>query len=106
MKADEEPEEVLPPPMAVTAAASEQQSRAEWRKVVTPYEHSERWRANWQLADTLIPYVASWVALYFSLRVSYWLTLALAVPAAGLMVRLFIFFHDCGHRSFYTSRKA
>ena len=96
----------MPPPMAVTAAASEQQGRAAWRKVVAPYEHSERWRANWQLADTLIPYAALWFALFLSLQVSYWLTLALAVLAAGFMVRLFIFFHDCGHRSFYTSRKA
>ncbi len=106
MKADEEPRDGMPPPMAATPAACEQQGRAEWRKAVTPYEHSERWRANWQLADTLIPYAALWVALYSSLRISYWLTLALAVLAAGFMVRLFIFFHDCGHRSFYTSRKA
>ena len=43
--------------------------------------------------------------MYFSLRVSYLLTLLLALPAAGLMVRIFIISHDCGHRSFFKSKK-
>jgi omega-6 fatty acid desaturase (delta-12 desaturase) len=37
---------------------------------------------------------------------SYWVTLALAVVAAGLLVRVFIIFHDCGHSSFFASRRA
>jgi omega-6 fatty acid desaturase (delta-12 desaturase) len=43
--------------------------------------------------------------MYFSLRVSYLLTLALAVPAAGFLVRTFIVFHDCGHGSFMPTKK-
>jgi acyl-lipid omega-6 desaturase (Delta-12 desaturase) len=41
-----------------------------------------------------------------SLEVSYWLTLLLAVPTAGFLVRIFIIFHDCGHGSFFKSKKA
>jgi omega-6 fatty acid desaturase (delta-12 desaturase) len=41
-----------------------------------------------------------------SLEVSYWLTLILAVPTAGFLARIFIIFHDCGHGSFFKSRKA
>ena len=44
-------------------------------------------------------------AMYFSLTISYWLTLILAIPAAGFMVRIFIIFHDCGHGSFFASRR-
>jgi len=44
--------------------------------------------------------------MYFSLSISYWLTLALAIPAGGFMVRIFIIFHDCGHGSFFPSRRA
>ncbi len=44
--------------------------------------------------------------MYFSLSISYWLTLALAIPAAGFMIRIFIIFHDCGHGSFFASRRA
>ena len=36
----------------------------------------------------------------------YWLTLLLAIPAAGLLVRLFIIQHDCGHSSYFRSRAA
>ena len=36
----------------------------------------------------------------------YWLSLLLAIPAAGMLVRLFIIQHDCGHGSFFQSRTA
>jgi omega-6 fatty acid desaturase (delta-12 desaturase) len=47
-----------------------------------------------------------WVLMYFSLNVGYWLTLLLSIPAAGFAVRIFIIQHDCGHGSFFKSRKA
>jgi len=46
------------------------------------------------------------VGMYYSLEISYWLTLALAIPTAGFLVRIFIIFHDCGHGSFFKSKKA
>lgn len=39
-------------------------------------------------------------------HVSYWLVLLLAVPLGGLVVRLFIIQHDCGHGSFLPSQRA
>jgi omega-6 fatty acid desaturase (delta-12 desaturase) len=36
----------------------------------------------------------------------YWTTLALATVAAAFLVRVFIFFHDCCHGSFFRSSKA
>jgi omega-6 fatty acid desaturase (delta-12 desaturase) len=44
--------------------------------------------------------------MYLSLDVSYWLTHALSLPTAGFLMRLFIIQHDCGHGSFFNSRKA
>lgn len=44
--------------------------------------------------------------MYWSLDYSYLLTLALAVPTAGLLVRIFIISHDCGHGAFFPSRRA
>jgi acyl-lipid omega-6 desaturase (Delta-12 desaturase) len=41
-----------------------------------------------------------------SLEYSYAITLFLAVPAAGFLIRLFIIQHDCGHGSFFRSRAA
>jgi omega-6 fatty acid desaturase (delta-12 desaturase) len=50
--------------------------------------------------------VLVWVLIYWSLSVSYWLTLPLAVINGGVLVRAFIIFHDCGHGSFFKSRLA
>jgi omega-6 fatty acid desaturase (delta-12 desaturase) len=70
------------------------------------YQQPDTRRSLWQLANSLIPYLALWVLMVWSLRVSYLLTLALAVLATGFLVRIFIIFHDCGHGSFFKSRKA
>jgi omega-6 fatty acid desaturase (delta-12 desaturase) len=77
-----------------------------WQKMVARYQTPDRWRSLWQVANTLIPYFALWYLMVRSLEISYWLTLALAVPAAGFMMRTFILFHDCGHGSFFQSRRA
>jgi omega-6 fatty acid desaturase (delta-12 desaturase) len=44
--------------------------------------------------------------MFWTLQISYWLTLAAAVATAGFMVRIFIIFHDCGHGSFFRSQRA
>jgi acyl-lipid omega-6 desaturase (Delta-12 desaturase) len=44
--------------------------------------------------------------MYLSLDVGYWLTILLSLPAAGFVVRIFIIQHDCGHGSFFNSKKA
>ena len=41
---------------------------------------------------------------WFALGVSFWLTLLLAIPAAGFLVRLFMIQHDCGHGAFFRRR--
>jgi omega-6 fatty acid desaturase (delta-12 desaturase) len=44
--------------------------------------------------------------MYWSLRVSTWLAVGLAVLAGLFSMRVFIIFHDCGHGSFFKSRLA
>jgi len=41
-----------------------------------------------------------------SLMISYLITLVLVLIASGLLVRIFIIFHDCGHGSFFKNKKA
>src|SRR5580700_8637226 len=62
--------------------------------------------ARWQLINSFIPYVLLWVAMIYALAVSYWLMLPLAILAAGFLARIFIIFHDCGHASFFKSKRA
>jgi len=77
-----------------------------WRKIVAEYQKPNITRSIWQLTNTLVLYIVLWILMVLSLNVSYWLTLLLAPIAAGMYVRLFIIFHDCGHGSFFKSSKA
>jgi omega-6 fatty acid desaturase (delta-12 desaturase) len=77
-----------------------------WQTMTSPYRASSVARAVLQLCTTVLPLATLVAVMYATLDVSYWLTLALAVPAAGFLVRTFIIMHDCGHGSFVPSRRA
>jgi omega-6 fatty acid desaturase (delta-12 desaturase) len=61
-----------------------------------------------QLAVTLGGLLLLWALMACGLYLhwSYGWVLLLAVPAAGMYIRLFIIQHDCGHGSFFASRSA
>jgi len=64
-------------------------------------------RSVWQLSSTLVGFVGLWVLAWFSLRSSYyWATVLLIPLAAGFLLRLFVLAHDCGHGSFFRSKRA
>lgn len=63
-------------------------------------------RSLFQLISTAAPFAALLVVMAAASDGRYWLTLLLAVPTAGLLVRLFIIQHDCGHGSFFKSQAA
>jgi omega-6 fatty acid desaturase (delta-12 desaturase) len=69
------------------------------------YKLPDRWKSCWQVVNSLLPFCGLWYLMYLSMSWSYWLTLLLAVPAAGFLVRIFIIQHDCGHHSFFRSRR-
>ena len=73
------------------------------RRIVARHQAPSLSKSLWQLLSTLTAFAAVCTGMYFSLAVSYALTLALSVLAAGLLVRIFIIFHDCGHGSFFRS---
>ena len=78
----------------------------EWKEVVAKYQQPALRRGVWQLINTLVPYGALWYLMHLSLGVSLWLTGGLALLAGGFLVRVFIIFHDCGHGSYFKSRRA
>lgn len=84
----------------------EQKQDRSWMEVVSRYNSPDTRKSIWQIINSLGPYVILWAAMYYALGISYLLTLALAVLAAGFLVRMFIIFHDCGHGSFFRSKKA
>ncbi len=76
-----------------------------WVKVVMRYNFPDNFKSWWQVVNSVVPYIAIWVLMVYSLEYSYWLTLLLSVFAAGFLVRIFIVFHDCGHGSFFKSER-
>jgi len=87
-------------------ATDQHQSSVDWKEIVARYQKPSIGRGVWQLVNTLVPYSALWLLMYFTTAMSWWLTVPLAVLAGGFMVRLFIIHHDCGHGSFFKSRRA
>jgi acyl-lipid omega-6 desaturase (Delta-12 desaturase) len=76
-----------------------------WRESVAPHELPSLRRSLVDLATSVVPYLALTVLMYASLEVSVWITLALAIPAAGFLLRTFIVFHDCTHGSFMPTKR-
>lgn len=83
-----------------------QTSASAWKESVARYQKPAALRGVWQVVNTLVPYAALWYLMHLSLALSWWITVPLAMLAGGFMVRSFIIFHDCGHGSFFKSRKA
>jgi omega-6 fatty acid desaturase (delta-12 desaturase) len=69
------------------------------------YQRPDTLRAAWQLTNSVGGYLLAWVIMAFTVDLSWWLTVPLAVLAAGLLVRVFIIMHDCAHGSFLGSRR-
>ena len=84
----------------------EQQDKRTWIEVISNYNKPDVRKSIWQIINSLGPYILLWIAMYYSLQISYLLTLGLSFIAAGFLVRIFIIFHDCGHGSFFKSQIA
>ena len=76
-----------------------------WRDSVARHEQPSLRHSLEDIATSVVPYLALTVAMYLSLDVSVWIALALAVPAAGFLLRTFIVFHDCAHGSFLPTKR-
>ncbi|MBU0983691.1 MAG: fatty acid desaturase [candidate division Zixibacteria bacterium] len=70
------------------------------------FQHPSRLKSSWQLVNTLVPYVGLWALAYYALQYSFWAALPVILLNAGFLVRIFIIFHDCGHGTFFRSKKA
>jgi len=85
-----------------------QSVRVDLVQSVSKYAQPDYRKAFWQVSNTFLPYLGLWALMIFSVLhgYPYWLTLLLAIAAAGFLVRIFILFHDCCHVAFFPSRRA
>jgi omega-6 fatty acid desaturase (delta-12 desaturase) len=75
------------------------------RRLLVPFASADDRRAWLQLVTTSLLFVAGWSAMAVAVLLgwNYGLVLLMALPVAGVNVRLFILQHDCGHGSFFSS---
>lgn len=69
------------------------------------YQQPVNRKAVMQLFNTLIPFSAVCAVMLYCFSTAYWVTALLTPLASLLLVRIFIIQHDCGHGSFFSSRK-
>jgi len=81
------------------------ESNTGWMEIISKYNSPDPRISWWQIINSVGPYIILWVAMIYTIEISYLLTLVLAVLAAGFMIRIFIIFHDCGHGSFFKSKR-
>ena len=90
--------EISPQPKAAGKSARD------WVKILAQYREPNHLRSSFELAVTVVPFLALWALAWWSLSVSYWLTLALSLPIAAFLLRRFTIQHDCGPGSFFRNR--
>lgn len=78
----------------------------QWNRILDPYRGPDTRRSVVQLGVTAAGFLGFWYASFRALEVGWWLTVLLALPTAGFLMRLFMIQHDCGHGSFFRSRRA
>ena len=76
------------------------ESRALQREL-KQYRTPSAGRSIGQIVTSFIPYAGGLIAMGAIAQVSYLLSLLVALPTAGFLIRVFIIFHDAGHGSFF-----
>src|SRR6266478_1984756 len=77
-----------------------------WARNLARYRMPSLGRSIVEILITVVPFLALWTSMWAVLDIGYWLSLLLALPAAGFLVRLFMIQHDCGHGAFFRHRVA
>jgi omega-6 fatty acid desaturase (delta-12 desaturase) len=75
-------------------------------QLLAGYREPDSARGIFELVITGVPFLVIWALMWTVLAHGHWIGLLLAAPAAGLLVRLFMIQHDCGHGSSFRGRRA
>jgi len=77
----------------------------DWAQITKAYQVPSMKKSIIQILNSFLPFIGINLLMYYTLDISYALTLALAFISSFFLVRIFIIQHDCGHMSFFKSRE-
>ncbi|MDF0603167.1 fatty acid desaturase [Psychromarinibacter sp. C21-152] len=77
----------------------------QWSRILVRYRTPRAARSVRELIVTLAPFFAIWAVAWWSLSYSTALAMLLALCNAAFLLRLFMIQHDCGHGSFFRSKR-
>ena len=91
------------PDAALTAPAAARS----WTRRLAPYRNPNPARSLFEIAVTFLPFAGLWALAWMAIALGHWeLSPLPSLLAAGLLVRLFMIQHDCGHGAFFRHRQA
>jgi acyl-lipid omega-6 desaturase (Delta-12 desaturase) len=73
---------------------------------ISVHARPNHWRSVVELVITAAPLAALFAGTWLAVQNGHWIGLLLTIPAAALLVRLFMIQHDCAHGSFFRGRTA
>jgi omega-6 fatty acid desaturase (delta-12 desaturase) len=80
---------------------------AGWARELRPYGRANGARGAFEVAITSVPFLLAWLSMLWAFETGHlWLYAVLIPLTAGFLVRLFMIQHDCGHGSFFPSKRA
>ncbi|MGA1130689.1 MAG: fatty acid desaturase family protein [Prochlorotrichaceae cyanobacterium] len=74
--------------------------------ILQQYHGSVPAKAWWEILSAFLPFFLSWGLMVWSLQFPYWVTLLFAIVPSAFLLRIFSIQHDCGHYSFFASKRA
>ncbi len=90
--------------IAFANAAAVETKKPSWSALLAQYRQPDPLRSTVEIIVTAVPFVGLWALAALAVLNGHWWGLVLTVPAAGLLVRLFILQHDCGHGTLFAQR--
>ncbi|RST84500.1 fatty acid desaturase [Aquibium carbonis] len=91
--------------IALATAAAVEPKKPSWSALLAKYRQPDPIRSTLEIVVTAVPFVGLWALAAIAVLNGFWWGLVLTIPAAGLLVRLFILQHDCGHGTLFSQRR-
>lgn len=83
----------------------EQAANNDWKKVVKQYTTPSRSKSIFQLVNSIGPYLIGWALGFQAYKIHPILAILTSLICTLFFLRIFIIFHDCGHGSFFKTKK-